>query len=71
MRYIITSFGYDGGPEFTTLTEARKELQIWKQQDMEACKRSFRMAKLSCPSPDTYKVTFGANIYSAASIHKI
>lgn len=69
-KFIITSFGYDGGPVFDTKEAARKELAMWKEEDMAACRRKFRMATLKTFG-DSYQVTFGANLYSAATIRPI
>lgn len=67
MKYRIASTGYDGGPVFSTLKDARAELRQWRQLDVAACRRRFGVARCET-TRDTYRVTFGMNLYSAAGI---
>ena len=68
-KFRIDSFGYTNGPEFATLKEAQKELNLWKEQDKEACKRSFRIATLRVDKDNMgFTVTFGINLYSRHQI---
>lgn len=52
---------------FTTITEARKELNASKKEDKTACRKRFKTAKVTS-TKDSYKIEFGCNLYSAASI---
>jgi hypothetical protein len=67
MRYIILTAGRTGGAEFDTLPKARKELSAMRQEDRKACKAKYGQAKVTAWK-DGYKVEFGANLWSGASI---
>jgi len=52
---------------FATLTAARKALSAFKKEDKETCRKRFKAAKVTS-TKDSYKIEFGCNLYSAASI---
>lgn len=52
---------------FSTITEARKELNASKKEDKTACRKRFKIAKVTS-TKDSYKIEFGCNFYSGASI---
>jgi hypothetical protein len=66
--YSIQYFGYETSTgNFTTLTEARKELNASKREEKAKCRARYKTAKVTS-TKDTYKIEFGCNLYSAASI---
>jgi hypothetical protein len=67
MKYRTISRGRYGGPVFSTLREARAELRNSRKSDVAACRRRFGVAQ-SNSTRDSYRVTFGINLYSSSAI---
>jgi hypothetical protein len=68
--FVIQFFGFStGSGTFSTITQARKVLNGYKKVDRIACRRHFKTAKVTI-TKDSYKITFGCNLYSAAAIVK-
>jgi hypothetical protein len=66
--FSIQFFGYSSmSGSFSTITQARKVLNGYKRVDRLACRAHFRRAKVTV-TKDSYKITIGCNLYSAASI---
>jgi hypothetical protein len=66
--FIIQFFGYQGSSgNFPTITQARKVLKGYKAVDKLTCRTKFKTVKVTT-TKDSYKITFGCNLYSAAAI---
>jgi hypothetical protein len=66
--YRIQSYGYHGSSEvFSNITKARKALNEQKKEDRIACRARFKSAPVSA-TKDSYKISNGVSLYSAASI---
>ena len=66
--YRIQFFGYQANSgTFSTITAARKVLNGYKKVDKIACHKKFNVATVTC-TKDSYKISFGCNLFSAASI---
>jgi len=69
--YKIWFTGYESPiGNFKTLTEARRELNVYKQEDKIECRQKFGTAQVT-GSKDSYRVKFGMNLWSAAGIIKV
>jgi predicted RNA-binding Zn-ribbon protein involved in translation (DUF1610 family) len=66
--YRIQFFGYQGSSgTFPTITQARKVLKGYKAVDKLTCHTKFKSATVTS-TKDSYKISFGCNLYSAAAI---
>jgi hypothetical protein len=69
--YTIRFFGHEAsGLQFVSLKLARRELVLFMLEDKKECKKKFRSVRVTS-GVDAYRVEFGCNFYSAASICKI
>ena len=70
--FQIQSYGYTGGEEFSSLAEAKKVLKKIAAEDVEKCQKRFKAGKVNwIKKGESFKVEFGANLYSASWIAKI
>jgi hypothetical protein len=68
--FSIQFFGYQGSSgNFSTITQARKVMNGYKAVDRLACRTKFKSATVTY-TKDSYKITFGDNLFSAAAIVK-
>jgi hypothetical protein len=66
--YSIWYQGYETPcGRFRTLTEVRKELAASKKEDKQECRRKFGRAEVE-GSKDSYRISAGCNVWSAAGI---
>lgn len=69
-KYYISFGGYSAPSQtFKTLKDARKYLNECKKQDKKESK--FKLKDEYQHLKNSYKLVFGCNLYSCASIHKI
>jgi len=70
--YKIQFFGYEpSNISYPTKTKAIKALSEFKREDKNMCRLRFKTKIKVTSTRDSYKIEFGCNLYSAASIIKI
>ena len=72
VSFVVASYGYDSGPEFSTLEEARVCLANQVAAALQAARRKSEEARKHKLSEDCYRITLGSDkdstLWAAISI---
>lgn len=65
MKFALLSLGYYDGPQFPDYNSARKALKEIVKDSLDTCRSRYGEGKKVMMGKDSYKIVFGANIWSA------
>lgn len=69
--FQVFSLGYDGAAEFARLEDARGYIKRCLASDLKRCRERFGAAEKVKMGEDSYKIIFGANVWSTYSLVKV
>ncbi len=69
--HFVVSYGYECHPEFPTLAQARAVLKALQKESLAKCRKRFGSCTRLEADKDSFKITFGCNLWSAAHIQSL